>query len=48
MNVGERDELIFKIYMTYKRDYGEDLFGENGRNKTQKFRRKTNYRRKDN
>ena len=28
MNVGERDELIFKIYMTYKRDYGEALFGE--------------------
>ncbi len=28
MNVGERDELIFKIYMTYKRDLGEELFGE--------------------
>lgn len=28
MNVGERDELIFKIYMTQRRDCGENLFGE--------------------
>ena len=28
MNVGERDELIFKIYMTQKRDWGESLLGE--------------------
>lgn len=28
MNVGERDELIFKIYMTQRRDCGETLFGE--------------------
>ncbi len=28
MNVGERDELIFKIYMTHKRDLREELFGE--------------------
>ena len=28
MNVGERDELIFKIYMTQKRDQCEELLGE--------------------
>ncbi len=28
MNSGERDELIFKIYMTYKRDQGQNLFGK--------------------
>jgi len=28
MNIGERDELIFKIYMTQKRDWGESLLGE--------------------
>lgn len=28
MNIGERDELIFKIFMTQKRDWRETLFGE--------------------
>lgn len=28
MNTGERDELICKIYLTYKRDNGFSLFGE--------------------
>jgi hypothetical protein len=28
MNVGERDELIFKLIMIYKRDHNETLFGQ--------------------
>lgn len=28
MNVGERDELIFKLIMTYKRDHNQSLFGQ--------------------
>lgn len=28
MNIGERDELIFKLIMTYKRDHNQTLFGQ--------------------
>ena len=28
MNVGERDEIIFKLIITYKRDHNESLFGQ--------------------
>jgi hypothetical protein len=28
MNIGERDELLFKLIMTYKRDHNQTLFGQ--------------------